>query len=193
MQLRSPSLPAQQPYQRSTEVHFDSYPLLKSPYAAEPSEVQVDTRWCSGAWLHSPAAPRPLELVQSLAVSNATWHPDQDDDLRSLTAHHLPGRTSLFRRRRVVDKPGKFSCCKLSLPQAKRRGSDQRSACFIAAPIFAGDFATEIPAASRALIFSAAVPLPPAIIAPACPMRLPGGAVCPAINATIGFVICSFV
>ena len=47
----------------------------------------------------------------------------------------------------------------------------------------AGDFATRIPPLPRALIFSAAVPLPPEMIAPACPMRRPGGAVWPAINA----------
>src|SRR5579884_858064 len=50
----------------------------------------------------------------------------------------------------------------------------------------AGDFATAIPAASSALIFSLAVPCPPEIMAPACPMRRPGGAVCPAINDTTG-------
>lgn len=37
------------------------------------------------------------------------------------------------------------------------------------------------PASSSAANFSSAVPLPPEIIAPACPMRLPGGAVTPAI------------
>ena len=37
--------------------------------------------------------------------------------------------------------------------------------------------ATFDPAASRAAIFSAAVPFPPAMIAPACPMRFPSGAV----------------
>src|SRR5258708_27757718 len=56
----------------------------------------------------------------------------------------------------------------------------------------AGDLATVIPAASSALIFSAAVPCPPEMIAPACPMRRPGGAVCPAMNATTGFLTCCF-
>ncbi len=37
---------------------------------------------------------------------------------------------------------------------------------------------------------SAAVPLPPEMIAPAWPMRLPGGAVWPAMNAATGFVTC---
>src|SRR6185295_3881108 len=41
----------------------------------------------------------------------------------------------------------------------------------------AGDSATAMPAARSAVCFSAAVPLPPAMIAPAWPMRLPGGAV----------------
>src|SRR4029450_4302471 len=36
--------------------------------------------------------------------------------------------------------------------------------------------------------FSCAVPLPPEMIAPAWPMRLPGGAVCPAMNAATGLV-----
>ena len=38
-------------------------------------------------------------------------------------------------------------------------------------------------------ILSFAVPFPPAIIAPACPIRLPAGAVCPAIYEITGLVI----
>src|SRR5437870_5558867 len=57
----------------------------------------------------------------------------------------------------------------------------------IASPISAGLFTTRIPAASIAFIFSAAVPLPPATIAPACPIRRPGGAVCPQMKPTTGF------
>ena len=53
-------------------------------------------------------------------------------------------------------------------------------------PMSAGDSATAIPAARSASFFSAAVPLPPAMIAPAWPMRLPGGAVAPAMNAATG-------
>ena len=43
-----------------------------------------------------------------------------------------------------------------------------------------------------AFIFSSAVPLPPAMIAPAWPMRRPGGAVCPAMKPTTGFFTCAF-
>jgi len=56
----------------------------------------------------------------------------------------------------------------------------------MASPIFDGLRTTWIPAASRAAIFDFASPLPPEIIAPACPIRLPGGAVYPAIKLTTG-------
>ena len=46
--------------------------------------------------------------------------------------------------------------------------------------------ATFAPAASSALIFSAAVPFPPAMIAPACPIRFPSGAVVPAMKEATG-------
>ena len=36
--------------------------------------------------------------------------------------------------------------------------------------------------------FPAAVPFPPDMIAPACPIRLPGGAVCPEINEMTGLL-----
>ena len=39
----------------------------------------------------------------------------------------------------------------------------------------------------RRFTFSAAVPLPPEMIAPACPIRRPGGAVRPAMKETTGF------
>jgi hypothetical protein len=51
------------------------------------------------------------------------------------------------------------------------------SASTTARPMSAGLFTTRTPAAVSAAIFSAAVPLPPEMIAPAWPMRRPGGAV----------------
>ena len=51
----------------------------------------------------------------------------------------------------------------------------------IALPSSAGLFTMRAPASSSARNLSAAVPLPPEITAPACPMRLPGGAVTPAM------------
>ena len=59
-------------------------------------------------------------------------------------------------------------------------------------PISAGDFDIVIPADFIISIFSSAPPLPPDIIAPACPILLPGGAVNPAIKPTVGFFIFSF-
>src|ERR1051325_3565049 len=50
-------------------------------------------------------------------------------------------------------------------------------------PISAGVGATAMPAALSAAILSAAAPLPPEMIAPACPIRLPGGGGWPPVNA----------
>ena len=77
--------------------------------------------------------------------------------------------------------PWSFVVCK-----NLRSGGVPRAAARVS-PIAAGDFATRIPADSKALIFSAAVPLPPEMMAPAWPMRRPGGAVWPAMNPTTGF------
>ena len=49
--------------------------------------------------------------------------------------------------------------------------------------------ATPMPFASKEAIFSAAVPSDPLMMAPAWPMRRPGGAVCPAMKPTTGLVI----
>src|SRR6201987_212355 len=54
-------------------------------------------------------------------------------------------------------------------------------------PSLAGDGDTVSPADSMAAVFEAASPLPPEMIAPAWPMRRPGGAVRPARNPTVGF------
>src|SRR5581483_4131818 len=51
----------------------------------------------------------------------------------------------------------------------------------ITSPICAGDFATETPAMRKASILLCASPFPPEMIAPAWPIRRPGGAVKPAI------------
>jgi 2-oxoglutarate ferredoxin oxidoreductase subunit beta len=78
-----------------------------------------------------------------------------------------------------------------STPEAGRRLRTQPTSdgTFFArvSPISAGEGATTTPAASRAAILSEARPFPPAMMAPACPMRLPGGAFWPAMNATTGF------
>ncbi len=55
-------------------------------------------------------------------------------------------------------------------------------------PISAGVGATAMFAALSAAILSDAAPEPPEMMAPACPMRLPGGAVWPAMNAATGFL-----
>ncbi len=52
----------------------------------------------------------------------------------------------------------------------------------------AGLLATRMPASSSAAILSDALPEPPEMIAPAWPIRLPGGAVWPAMKAASGLV-----
>src|SRR5690348_9766339 len=66
----------------------------------------------------------------------------------------------------------------------------RRYAIFAASvlPRSAGDFTVVTPAFSSAANLAAAVPLPPEMIAPAWPMRLPAGALAPAMNATTGLV-----
>ena len=56
----------------------------------------------------------------------------------------------------------------------------------------AGDFDIVISADFITSILSSAPPLPPDIIAPACPILLPGGAVNPATKPTVGFFILDF-
>ena len=56
-------------------------------------------------------------------------------------------------------------------------------------PIIDGDLATVMPHSSIFFILSSAPPFPPDIIAPACPILLPGGAVIPAMKPTMGFLI----
>ena len=53
--------------------------------------------------------------------------------------------------------------------------------------ISAGLRVTLIPHSYMTASFSVAVPLPPEIMAPACPMRFPCGAVTPAMKPTTGF------
>ena len=57
----------------------------------------------------------------------------------------------------------------------------------------AGVGQTMMPAAVMAAILSSALPLPPEMMAPAWPMRRPGGAVCPAMKPITGFFTCSFI
>src|SRR2546430_4169020 len=65
------------------------------------------------------------------------------------------------------------------------------SRSFRRATTSAGRFMTAMPARANAAILSAAVPLDPAMMAPACPMRRPGGAVCPAMNPITGLdIVC---
>src|SRR5258706_571488 len=97
----------------------------------------------------------------------------------------------IHRRRRVGHAPGEAEreedCDENSHDRSFRQRTDLRSL-----PISAGLRVTLMPHASITESFSCAVPLPPEMIAPAWPMRLPGGAVRPAMNPTTGFFMLSF-
>ena len=62
-------------------------------------------------------------------------------------------------------------------------------ASIMVSPILSGVSATGMPQAFKAAVLPAAVPAPPEMMAPACPMRFPGGAVLPEIKAATGFFI----
>src|SRR6185503_20323845 len=72
-----------------------------------------------------------------------------------------------------------------------RRRRDYFSTDLRSFPISAGLRVTRMPHSSITASFSCAVPLPPEMIAPACPIRFPGGAVTPAMNPTTGFFMFS--
>ena len=73
-------------------------------------------------------------------------------------------------------------------PSARPAARPRAGAAPSSRPMRAGLGDTRTPARSSAAILSAAVPLPPEMIAPAWPMRLPGGAVAPAMKPTTGFL-----
>src|SRR5271169_3262362 len=131
-----------------------------------------------------------LELLDDVSDRVLLYRVGLDDGQCALQCFHKLGYQ--------VSGLNQLNCrdgaCPVSL-RGRRRGQPRLytpapSAAASVSPISAGDFATLRPAFSMAAIFSAAVPLPPEIIAPAWPMRRPGGAVCPAINPTTGFFIC---
>ncbi len=92
---------------------------------------------------------------------------------------YRPNRGSMqYRVRHILpfEKDLQFEASRL--PAGYRARDDHFCNVFSTiAPISAGDSTTWIPASRIAFIFSAAVPFPPAMMAPAWPMRRPGGAV----------------
>src|SRR4051812_14794099 len=98
-----------------------------------------------------------------------------DDDVLVVVDHGSPGA---LRPPTVVDPLG------VRWPGSRARYDSSFASV---EPISAGVGATAIPASSSAAILSDAAPLPPEMIAPAWPMRLPGGAVLPPMNDATGF------
>src|ERR1039458_3509918 len=92
---------------------------------------------------------------------------------------------------RLLNQGQNFTCLPgchgIGLNNGKRTFDTHKRLCTFT-PKSAGVGQTVMPASSMALILSDALPLPPAIIAPACPMRRPGGAVWPATKPITGLV-----
>src|SRR5262245_37897323 len=104
-----------------------------------------------------------------------------------LQPHRPDGKASLINPRQ--DLPGKQPFNRIRFDDRERSLRAHRpNASRIFVPMSAGLFTTWTPAAVSACIFSAAVPWPPAMIAPACPILRPGGAVWPAMNPTTGLL-----
>ncbi len=96
--------------------------------------------------------------------------------VRWATNRHFMGerRTGGIRQ----DSKAKTFSSTASVNYTPKSGAESHPRIFaIASPIYAGDSTTVAPAASSALFFSDASPALPVIMAPACPIRLPGGAV----------------
>ena len=96
--------------------------------------------------------------------------------VRWATNRHFMGekRTRGIRQ----DSKAKTFSSTASVNYTPESGAESHPRIFaIASPIYAGDSTTVAPAASSALFFSDASPALPVIMAPACPIRLPGGAV----------------
>src|ERR1035437_352771 len=85
------------------------------------------------------------------------------------------------------DFSGLPGCHGIRLNNGKRTFDTHKRLCTFT-PKSAGVGQTVMPASSMALILSDALPEPPAIIAPACPIRRPGGAVWPATKPITGLV-----
>lgn len=95
-------------------------------------------------------------------------------------------------KERMHHQPRAFIASSMAAPICRAGAAQQRAAGGKArstARTFAGDATTLTPAARSAAILSLALPLPPEMMAPACPMRRPGGAVRPAMNETTGLVV----
>src|SRR5437870_5227741 len=108
----------------------------------------------------------------------------QDPEPRLLEAGDDPADDALLNGVGLDDGERALHGHGISLPGYRARPSTRATV----APMSAGLRTVVIPDASMARIFSAAVPFPPEMMAPAWPIRRPGGAVCPQMKPTTGFL-----
>ncbi len=100
---------------------------------------------------------------------------------RELGEQHEVAAVLVARTRRVLDHLVRVRVDRADARVQLRETDPHPSALAIVSPRSARERTVRTPAFSSAANFSVAVPLPPEMIAPACPMRLPGGAATPAM------------
>ena len=96
------------------------------------------------------------------------------------SSHSARGLSSPMSDDHTCKQPRKAQQPHCHLQTTMKRQQHQENSFFMVTPICAGDREMVTLAASKAVILSVAVPLPPEMMAPAWPIRLPGGAVNPA-------------
>ena len=104
-------------------------------------------------------------------------HATRKDSIRIAYVFYSQTLASYIKRKSAVDFKNVFKTDRTFFVQ----GNYLFNISLNAEPISAKLLTVFTPAASSAANFSSAVPFPPLIMAPACPMRLPFGAVTPAM------------
>ena len=104
-------------------------------------------------------------------------HATRKDSIRIAYVFYSQTLASYIKRKSAVDFKNVFKTDRTFLAQPNYLFNISLNA----EPISAKLLTVFTPAASSAANFSSAVPFPPLIMAPACPMRLPFGAVTPAM------------
>ncbi len=150
----------------ATPTESDVAPEVVAPVATARSGTssRIATWWNAPKYIHPMRAKAPIDAPG--VADRPHGEREELSDPRDGEEREEPSggrdRPSGQRRRPVA-----------------RRGHD-RAACTSSATS-AGVRPTCTPAPSSASAFACAVPLEPVMMAPACPMRLPGGAVNPAM------------
>jgi hypothetical protein len=172
------------PPKKSTQKKGGPEGLPGTPSAMISRGPCVSRRFGSKARTLSDASRSGMTIPLRLRVARApAWGGTQGTGV-SRRGQRVPcslGTFSWACKRKYLARQGDTGDSVQYIDSARGLQDQPAIACCMAMPISAGERTTVTPAASRASILAAAVPWPPLMMAPAWPMRLPGGAVTPAI------------